>query len=171
MSQLARSLRPGPRKDGLSACSGRRRAAESASHGRDVRAFAAEALIVGGQKRSERRRDGAVRFLSGCCTDRSQGFTGGFGWLHWTYGHLDSEVGRPVGGSMTRMRAVIRFFFAIASFILSALMRAASDGQRQALDQKWCRDSRLTAGCARCQRYRARYKGRIPHIRERSQPA
>jgi GNAT superfamily N-acetyltransferase len=32
---------------------------------------------------------------------------------------------RPVGGSMTKMRAVIRFLFAVGSFILSALMRAA----------------------------------------------
>jgi catechol 2,3-dioxygenase-like lactoylglutathione lyase family enzyme len=38
---------PRPQEDGLpSACSRRRRAAESASHGRDVRAFAADALNV-----------------------------------------------------------------------------------------------------------------------------
>ncbi len=43
----ALSASAGPREDGLtSACSRRRRATESASHGRDVRAFAAETLIV-----------------------------------------------------------------------------------------------------------------------------
>ena len=50
MSRLVRSLRPGEgglRGGGLtSACSRRRRAAESGSHGSSVRAFAAEALIV-----------------------------------------------------------------------------------------------------------------------------
>ena len=43
----ALSASTGPREDGLtSACGRRRRATESASHGRDVRAFAAETLIV-----------------------------------------------------------------------------------------------------------------------------
>jgi hypothetical protein len=50
MSRLVRCLHPserGPRGGALtSACSRRRRAAESESHGRDVRAFAAEALFV-----------------------------------------------------------------------------------------------------------------------------
>src|ERR1700730_7018241 len=50
MSRLVRCLHPSetgsPRRGLTSACSRRRRAAESESHGRDVRAFAAEALLV-----------------------------------------------------------------------------------------------------------------------------
>ena len=50
MSRLVRCVRPserGPRGGGLtSACSRQRRTAESESHGRNVRAFAAEALFI-----------------------------------------------------------------------------------------------------------------------------